>query len=337
MKIRILTLLALAFPFTIQGQDPHFSQFNMAPLYLNPAQSGFFDGSCRISLNYRNQWNSITTPFRTFLGGVDLPVIRKRPGKDFFGAGLYFLRDKAGDGGYGITAAAISGAWFRSLSYKNEHYLGIGISMAPVENSIDFNKLRFPDQYDGTQYNPGITHGEYYGREWTYYFDLSLGLLWSLQQPDGKKYALGFTVFHVNQPDHSLLKNYTIPLSIRYQLQGNLTWPLENDWVLQPAFYYQNQDRHPEFIIGSMIRYEKWATPITETVLYGGIATRYKDAVILTAGFEFEDLNIGISYDINYSSLKKASYLKGGMEIGIQYIFNKPQGSLKRDVTCPIF
>jgi type IX secretion system PorP/SprF family membrane protein len=337
MKLRFQAYVLLFLPLFLWGQDPHFSQYRMAPVYLNPAQSGFFDGTVRVCLDYRNQWNSITTPFLTFLGGVDMPIIRKVPGKDFWGAGLHFLRDKAGDGGYGITAASLSASWLHSLSYRQEHYVGLGLSFTPTENSIDFDRLKFPDQYDGTQYNPGISHGEYYGREWTYYFDLSLGALWILNQQDGKKYSLGISAFHLNRPDHSLLKSQSLPLHTRWQLQGSLSWPLENDWVVEPYAYYQNQDRHSESIIGCNLRYERWATPLTETVLYGGLATRIKDAAIINVGMEFEDLNIGLSYDINYSKLRKASYLKGGVEIAIQYIFNKPQGALQRDVTCPIF
>lgn len=339
MRLRTLALLLpiCCVVVLVRAQDPHFSQFTMSPVFNNPAQSGYFEGSYRVNLNYRNQWNSITTPFLTFLGGLDMPVVRKRPGRDFWGAGLYLLRDKAGDGGYGITGASLSGAYFRSLSYKKENYLSLGLSLAPVENSIDFDRLQFPDQYDGTQYNPGIPHGEYYGREWTYYLDISMGLLWTLKEANGRDYSLGLSVFHLNQPNHSLLKDQLIPLQIRWQLQGNMSYPLNPDWILQPCFYYQRQDKHPELMVGSLIRYEKWATPITETVLYGGLSTRVNDAAIVILGLEFEDLNIGLSYDINYSRLRKASYLKGGMEIAIQYIFNKPQSLLKRDVTCPIF
>ena len=52
-------------------QDPQFSQFYAAPLYLNPA----FAGSAleaRIGLNYRNQWPQISNAnFETFAAYFD--------------------------------------------------------------------------------------------------------------------------------------------------------------------------------------------------------------------------------------------------------------------------
>ncbi|HMZ89019.1 MAG TPA: type IX secretion system membrane protein PorP/SprF, partial [Chitinophagales bacterium] len=48
------------------AQDIHFSQFFAAPILVNPANTGNFIGSARIGLNYRDQWGSVTIPYRTF-------------------------------------------------------------------------------------------------------------------------------------------------------------------------------------------------------------------------------------------------------------------------------
>ncbi|MFI5151315.1 MAG: type IX secretion system membrane protein PorP/SprF, partial [Bacteroidia bacterium] len=48
----------------INAQDTHFSQFYMSPLTQNPAMAGaVYDMQALI--NYRNQWSSIATPFKT--------------------------------------------------------------------------------------------------------------------------------------------------------------------------------------------------------------------------------------------------------------------------------
>lgn len=330
-------ILLIVLSVSVIGQDPHFSQGNMAPVYTNPAQTGFFDGSYRIGLNYRNQWNAVTTPFVSYLTGIDLHLTRKRQGKNFAGAGMYIIRDKAGDGGYGITAASLSASYFHALSRKEKHYLGLGIAVSPAENSINFDKFHYPNQFDGSQYDPGINHGEQYGREWNYYVDISMGLFWSLTKADDRSYSLGFSMFHINQPDISLLKNQRNLLNIRWSLQGNTNYPIHHDWDLIPYFTFQHQSIHRELMLGGLLKYKKWSTPTLETVIFGGIATRWNDAAIFTAGIEYEYLNLGLSYDVNYSSLRKASYLRGGFELSLQYIFNKPQGILKREVTCPIF
>ena len=50
---------------TCYSQDFTFSQFYEQPLLRNPALAGIFTGDLRVSMAYRDQWGSITVPFRT--------------------------------------------------------------------------------------------------------------------------------------------------------------------------------------------------------------------------------------------------------------------------------
>ena len=62
---KIVLICAIILPFVNKAQDIHFSQFNETPVLLNPALScTAFD--TRIIANYKNQWASVTTPFRTY-------------------------------------------------------------------------------------------------------------------------------------------------------------------------------------------------------------------------------------------------------------------------------
>jgi hypothetical protein len=48
------------------AQDISFSQFYDQPLLRNPALAGIFTGDVRFTASYRNQWQSVTIPYRTF-------------------------------------------------------------------------------------------------------------------------------------------------------------------------------------------------------------------------------------------------------------------------------
>src|SRR5690348_681523 len=48
----------------VKAQDPQFSQFYAAPLYLNPAFAGSTN-QARAGINYRNQWPAIDANFTT--------------------------------------------------------------------------------------------------------------------------------------------------------------------------------------------------------------------------------------------------------------------------------
>jgi hypothetical protein len=52
---------------SVTAQDPQYSQFYAAPLYLNPAFAGA-TGQNRIGINYRNQWPAIDANFQYHFG-----------------------------------------------------------------------------------------------------------------------------------------------------------------------------------------------------------------------------------------------------------------------------
>ena len=60
-----LTLALMAFGFNTYGQDPQYSQYYAAPLYLNPAFAGA-ELATRVGVNYRNQWPGMDANFSTF-------------------------------------------------------------------------------------------------------------------------------------------------------------------------------------------------------------------------------------------------------------------------------
>ncbi len=64
---RQLPLLALCmlFLFSLQGQDPIYSQFYAAPLQVNPAFAGT-TLSPRVTVNYRNEWAAYEGGYETY-------------------------------------------------------------------------------------------------------------------------------------------------------------------------------------------------------------------------------------------------------------------------------
>ena len=77
MRYKILLLIiALQFAYAAIAQDIGFSQFYDQPLLRNPALAGIFTGDIRLTASYRNQWQSVTEPYRTFglSSEIKLPV-----------------------------------------------------------------------------------------------------------------------------------------------------------------------------------------------------------------------------------------------------------------------
>ena len=71
-KIKYLILSALFLQVAgSKAQDIHFSQLYETPLYLSPANTGFFNGYVRAIANYRNQWASMNNAFQTMAFSLD--------------------------------------------------------------------------------------------------------------------------------------------------------------------------------------------------------------------------------------------------------------------------
>ena len=85
------------------SQDIHFSNWQMSPLNLNPANAGMFDGDGRLIFNYRNQWKSVPVPYNTFSFGGDYNLKKSLIKKAVEAVGIIFNHDGSGDGKYKIT------------------------------------------------------------------------------------------------------------------------------------------------------------------------------------------------------------------------------------------
>src|SRR4051812_21468571 len=89
------------------SQDIHFSQFLATPLLINPAQTGL-GGNARMILNYKSQWQSVGSPYRTYAFSGDMTINKSRMKPNYFGMGVLFYSDKAGDSQMGITEGALT-------------------------------------------------------------------------------------------------------------------------------------------------------------------------------------------------------------------------------------
>ena len=72
------------------------------------------------------------------------------------------------------------------------------------------------------------------------------------------------------------------------------------------------------------------------TNLYLGSWYRFGDAIIPYVGLEFGEFHIGATYDVNISSIKPASNMRGGAEISLIYI-KKPGDPDAKRLNCPKF
>jgi len=337
----------------LHSQDMRFSQFNASPLNINPALTGNFAEDFQLTANNRNQWAAITVPFTTTSFAFESKLykfIKKESLKDKLkvhhaGLGLLVNRDKAGDSEFGTTSIALSLSYYFNLTSDESQVLAFGIQPAYSQHHINYNKLTFDSQYNSIQFLSSLPTNENLSTESYGYFDIAAGGLWAYKYSDKLKTRMGVALYHITQPGQTFYTDKSVNLYSKVVFSNRTSYTLNDNTELIPGFLFTTQNKQKEFTLGSDIRYQpsfvKNSENFNTAAVYGGAWLRYKDALILTTGFDFQKLFIGISYDVNVSKLVNASSGKGGFEIALIYRFNftlpKEEENKNKKVPCPSF
>lgn len=336
IKVFLILLLSLLFKLG-NGQDIHFSQFNNSPLNLNPAQTGFFRGSHRFVLNHRNQWASVTVPYKTFSGSFDMQLMKRKLKQDIIGIGIVFNNDIAGDADMGTTSAGLSVSYTKGLNRKNNHFISIGFQGSGAQHKIDYTKLYFDNQYDGDHFDANLYNNENFKRSNFSYLDFSAGVHWFLQTSEQTIFNAGFSAFHINKPVLSFFDDRSVYLNTRYVFYGNILIDVSKNTDLQPSLLLMKQGNYQEITLGSDVKFTLNNNPFFYSAISTGAYLRLNDAIITKVNFEQKRWNLGISYDFNFSDLHPASKYLGGYEVSIIYIINHIYHKKVKEIPCPIF
>lgn len=314
------------------AQDIHFSQFYETPLYRNPALAGIVSGDVRVQAVYRTQWNSIAHAYKTasLSGEYKLAVGNS---DDFLTAGLQLFSDKAGTAALTTTQVLPALNYHKSLSTVRNTYLSIGFMGGFVQRRFDRSKITTNSQYNGGGDGENISQPQYT------YLDGSVGA--SLNANFGESvdnnFFIGAAYHHFNKPKTSFYRNGDMSLSPKYVFSGGIKFGVtETSYLTIEGDYFQ-QGRSKEIIGGAMYGV-KMGNDLDhpDYTLHGGAFIRLNDAVIPTVKLDYHPFSVGLSYDVNISTLKTSSYGRGGFELSVTYIgFLDRENSSLNAVRCP--
>lgn len=335
MKTNSLMFLLLLASRVI-AQDIHFSQFGKSPLNLNPSYTGFFDGDYRFSGIHRNQWKSVTVPFKTFSGSFDMKHSLAANENAWLGAGLVLNSDKAGDAGYGITQAGLNLSYVTATGSSNEHFISFGLQPSFTQQSLNYSKLTFDNQFDGDVFNPGIPVTEIFSNDKFVYFDLAAGITYLYRPSDRFHIGGGFSMHHLMKPSYSFYESSDAKLPVKTSIDLRSSIALSEKMFLLPSVLFSSQEKFRETVPGAQLKFMMSEKPGRKINLYAGLFARTGDALIPVVGLDYNELNLGISYDVNTSDLKRASNSRGGYEVALTYIITKVK-PIGIKPPCPVY
>ena len=154
--LAFVSVAAIALPTEdLNAQDTRNSEYYQAPLRLNPAMAGVFEGIWRVGTNFRTQWGSVLggpNAYYTYSVGGEykLPVFRS----DYVGLSFSALTDVAGGGQYNVTDVNIGATYMKKLtgggrSYRPTltSYLVAGAQLGFGQRSVNWVNLTYSTQY----------------------------------------------------------------------------------------------------------------------------------------------------------------------------------------------
>lgn len=316
------------------SQDVHFSQFFEAPLLRNPSLAGIFAGDIRVQAVYRDQWNSVTTAYKTASvnGEYKMPIGK---GNDFLTAGLQLLQDRAGEVSWVSTSVLPAINYHKSLSNERTKYLSIGFMGGWVQNRFDRTKMRTNSMYNGTG------DGETFLKPLYSYWDASVGMSYNAQlnsNPDNNFY-LGAAYHHFNKPKNSVYLDPTVEVTPKTDFSGGIRFSV-TDWSYITFQANQSfQGSFQETIFGGLYGLKLGDDPENPRyTVHGGAFFRVNDAIIPVLKVDYNPFAFSLSYDVNISQLRSSSYGRGGFELGVSYAgFTDRNNSTLNAVVCPKF
>lgn len=314
--IQYIIIFLLLMINSAMSQDLHFSQYFNAPLFVNPANTGFDPANdYRMGANYRDQWPSFGSPYQTMGIWGDAQLFNNRFENGWVGLGATLLKDVAGSGSLTSTKGIISVAYHQVLGYNSLLSGGIGIGM--VNKRVDLNKLTFNDQWSGQFFDNKIQSNEPFNYSSIYYFDLQAGVNLAYFASDNVYLNAGFSVTHLNHPSESFYATNTKinQLPFRYTAFLNSNIKVQNIWILNPNLYVSKMSTAWEFVGGLNASRNLSGDGANQLII--GLYYRSNDAIIPIIGYQLNDLKITVNYDATISSLSTYNGARGAYEISI--------------------
>ncbi len=320
LKIFAAGALLLLSGNRVCAQDFTFSQFYEQPLLRNPALAGIFTGDIRVSLAHRDQWGSVTVPYRTTSLSVEykLPVGDKH---DILTLGSQMSVDGAGDLRLKRTQVMPVVSFHKSLSENNDTYLSAAFMGGPVSSQFDPSQMKMGDQFRGGAYDPSNPSSQPIYATGYSYWDMAAGLAFSSSFNNKTRFYLAAGLSHFTNPTiKSVTGSVQSFLSPRLSLNLGVNCPSGERGHLMAFIDYFSQSNNKQLLGGLLYGVNIREYDNNEPdVLYIGSFMRWGDAVIPTIKMEFEHFSIGVSYDVNISKLRVVSNWRGGLELTATY------------------
>lgn len=318
-KIYLSTIILVASSIS-WSQDFHLSQYDAAPMYLNPALTGLSQdimGDYRASINSRRQWRALGKPFSTDYVSFDKTV---KNTEERYGIGGYMINNRSGIGNFSTFNFMASGA-YNIMKTGSPHILRIGLNMGLLNKSFAFERYTFDNQYSSSTgtFDQNIAHNENLMSSSVFRFDAAFGIFYRFVD-ETKKYtpSIGLALHHITMPKENF-GALAARVPIRWTAHTECRIKVNEELFVTPKILFMQQAKATELNIGMSLGYKI----NDDYTILPGLYYRNRDAFIFDFGLQFARNILRFGYDVNNSYLRQFTSGRGAFEISLIMIFEK--------------
>jgi type IX secretion system PorP/SprF family membrane protein len=239
-KLYFLMMILIVVNAESFAQDHMYSQFFDAPVYLNPALNGQFDGDLRINAIYRNQWSSAPGNLSYYTASIDYKLPQ-------YSGGIGLMVTRSSEGSAYLNKTNIAGIYSYDVG-SDDFILSFGLQAGMSNRTIDWSKLVFGDQIDPRlgYMASSTTSADMPAFNSKYYFDSGAGV----NLVTGN-FMIGTALQHLNQPNESFT-GAPAKLPIRYTAHASYRIDLDK--------YNMADESEKSYVIPSVVLYKQAAS-----------------------------------------------------------------------------
>lgn len=308
-----------------RAQDAHYSQYFNSPLSLNPAFTGYYDGKHRLAANFRNQWVGAGDPFTTATIGFDTRAMTAQLDKNILGVGIVLMGDRTATGAYNSNYASLSTAYHQSLDEEGFQHFAIGFQGSLGSRMLDYNRIAFNSQFASRGFDLFRPNNENFTTRRSTYVDFNFGLMYNYLK-DRNRFFFGASYYHVNQPRMSFLGNDEYFLPRRLTVHAGSSFLVGTQGELFLSGQFMDQAGANNATLGIAYGYSPYQMN-DNNVFYAGLFYRNQDAIYPYIGYLLNDIQIGLSYDINMTGLQTGNSRNKSFELSFIYHFFDPNST----------
>ncbi|MBS1600583.1 MAG: PorP/SprF family type IX secretion system membrane protein [Bacteroidetes bacterium] len=329
LKIQFVLLAAITCHSISWAQvDPHFTQYYIHPMSINPALTGAIEGDYRVSAIWRSQYsNTLITK------GVSGEVVTNK--NTNFGFNL--LNETSSDKSYNFTNGYLSMAYSGVRFGRDEdHFLVMALQCGFINRRFDVSKLQFGSQWvSGVGYDPNVNSGEQFTKPSIFNFDAGAGIAYYDASPNKNlSFFGGVSAFHITRPDYPFLSNSVQQrLPVRYSVHAGARITASDLVTVVPSAIYMREGTAQEKMLGVYV--QMYVSETTDMMF--GANWRFADAASPFVGVYYRGLTFGISYDVDVSARTIGVSKGNSLEVSISFVGQRKTSTKTNNFFCPRF